>query len=145
MGLFARVFGGSGGPPPENPKIPEALSGKGAYSLPVVGESHYQDALNQVCGGRTEDGHDREVTATLVLDDGNEYDELAVRVDVRGRTIGYLSRDKARTYRDRLRELRVTLPAADCPARIRGGWSREGGDDGHYGVRLDLRLSRKRR
>lgn len=40
------------------------------------------------------------VEAQLVLDDDNPYDPKAVRIDIRGETVGHLSRELARDYRD---------------------------------------------
>jgi len=66
------------------------LDGGGRFNLEIVGESHYQDALERVCGGRTGQSQDLIVSAVLVLDDNNRYDPNAVRVEIRGLTVGYL-------------------------------------------------------
>lgn len=133
-------------PPPTAPPVPEALRGGGAFALAVVGESQYQEALDDICGGRTEDGHRRETRAVLVLENGNRYDPLAVRVDIDGEPVGYLTRDKARKYRSRLAALGVPAVPFSCPAQIRGGFLRDGPDGvGYYGVWLDLHLGKRRK
>ena len=109
--------------------------GSGSYRVQVVGESNYQRALERICGGRTEDGAEKYITAALVLEDANPYDKNAVRVDIDGSTVGYLSRDAAKAYRNRFRS---SGGRAECPALIRGGWDRGGKDRGHFGVLLDL-------
>jgi hypothetical protein len=110
----------------------------GHYGVEVVGESNYQGALEAICGGRSPDGVEKYVKANLVLEDSNPYDENAVRVDIDGSTVGYLSRHAARTYRERLKANDVTSKSAQCSAVIRGGWDRGRNDKGHFGVRLDL-------
>lgn len=115
------------------------LRGDGSYSVAVVGESHYQDALEAVCGGRTEDGADLEIEATLALEDKNRFDPNAVRVDINGAQVGYLDRYAAKSFRDMCGD--GTLPAVAafrCRAHITGGWDRGDGDRGHFGVRLDV-------
>lgn len=114
------------------------LNGPGSYLFDIVGESKYQGALEQICGGRTEDGAEKYVRACLNLEDANPFDDQAVRVDIDGRTVGYLSRTSARHYRKRLTELGHLRIVCECDAIIVGGWDRGDGDKGHFGVRLDL-------
>ncbi len=114
------------------------VNGPGLFALQIVGESHYQDALEEICGPRTEDGEDRIVDAQLIPENDNPHDPLAVRIDIDGRTVGYLSRAHAREYRQHLEEAGLAGTAAFCQARIRGGWDRGPDDQGFYGVFLDL-------
>ena len=72
------------------------------------------------------------------LKDENPHDSMAVRVDINGTTVGYLSRDHARTYRRGLSKAGYGTANAYCEALIRGGWDRGEGDRGFYGVYLDL-------
>ena len=116
------------------------LPGDNSFRLAIVGESHYQEALEVICGGRTEDGVDQVVSARLVAEDSNPYDPQAVHVEVGGKHVGYLSRQDARAYRDYMGRNGIGSSAGWCPARIRGGWERGGGDFGHFGVQLDLLL-----
>jgi hypothetical protein len=138
MGFLRRLFGG--GAKPTLPQLGDRLllEGPDAFALPIVGESHYQDALEQICGPRTDEGEDRHVEAQLVLEDENPHDSMAVRVDINGTTVGYLSRDHARTYRRGLSKAGYGTANAYCQALIRGGWDRGEGDRGFYGVYLDL-------
>ena len=119
------------------------IEGDDSFSLAVVGESSYQAALERICGRRTRDGHDVVTLASLTLEDDNPHDSMAVRVAIQGQTVGYLTRDKARAYRDRLAARGHLQPAATCRARIRGGWYRGADDVGSYGVQLDVNLSRR--
>lgn len=141
MGFFGRLFGfGQPGPgsPPQGVRV--HLRGSGAFALPIVGESHYQEALEAICGPRSVEGKDRRVVAHLVLEDDNPHDSMAVRVDIQGLTVGYLNREHARQYRNRLRKAGSHSADAYCDARIRGGWDRGEGRRGYYGVYLDLLL-----
>lgn len=114
------------------------ISGPKTYEVEVVGESHYQRALEKICGGRSEEGTEMYVEATLVLEDSNHYDNKAVRIDIQGMPVGYLPRQSAREYRKRLKEAGHTQLTGICGAAIRGGWDRGGGDRGYFGVWLDL-------
>jgi hypothetical protein len=64
----------------------------------------------------------------------NPADPMAVRIEVQGHTVGYLSRYQAVQFRKR------SQTAVDCGAKIVGGWDRGRGDTGHFGVELDLTL-----
>jgi hypothetical protein len=143
MGFLDRLFGHSA--PSEGGHVPRGhrvvLDGPGTFSLPIVGESHYQEAIESICGPRTDEGEDRLVEAYLVLDDGNSYDSQAVRVDIAGMTVGYLSRENARQYRAELAKTGYRNTNAYCRARIRGGWDRGERGRGHYGIYLDLHIS----
>ena len=140
MGLFSWLFGRStktttmSGSDDE----PVVFKGPGSYGLDIVGESHYQGALEAICGGRTTDGTNKIVDAFLMLDDQNPYDKQAVAIVIEGKKVGHLSRENARQYRERLRQLGVGMRPAVCKAKIVGGWDRGGGDRGHFGVKLDL-------
>lgn len=114
------------------------LPGPGEYLIQVVGESSYQDALERICGGRTEDGANEFIDAFLILEDTNPNDRNAVRVDISGMTVGYLTRDFAIQYRHRLVEAGYPRLVGSCRAHIRGGWQRGDRDRGHFGVWLDL-------
>ena len=114
------------------------LYGPGTFDIEVVGESHYQETIKAVCGGRTEDGTNLEVTACLVCENDNPHDNQAIRVVIGHQTVGYLSRENARIYRKQLEKAGYEGHTANCQARIVGGWDRGGGDMGYFGVRLDL-------
>lgn len=104
------------------------------FPLEVVGESHYQEALEEICGGRTEFGADKVRDAVLAPEDDNPYDKNAVAVRIQGKHVGYLGRSDARKYRAKIGKKQTA-----CKAEISGGWSRDDGEDqGHFGVCLDF-------
>jgi HIRAN domain len=72
----------------------------GWEDLEVVGESHYQDNLWRLVGGRRHpDQRVRvDVIAVLAAEPDNPYDANAVGVWVRGLKVGHLSREKAQRY-----------------------------------------------
>jgi hypothetical protein len=115
-----------------------AIDGPGNFEIEVVGESHYQPAPKSICGRRTRDGAQKYVQATLLLEDQNAHDSQAVRIDVEGKTVGYLPRDTARSYRKRIREAGHPRLVGHRRAVIRGVWDRGPADRGYFGIWLDL-------
>ena len=106
------------------------ICGVSGFDQEVVGESHYQVDIKAIAA-RLPEGS-RFVQATLCLEDDNEHDKNAVAVKIVGLTVGYLSRDAARSYR-KLAKKNGIQSIAKCPAMIAGG------DDGkHYGVWLGI-------
>jgi len=138
MGFWTWLLGGSPKPAPERPDFVN-LPGLGTYTLDVVGESHYQDALNEICGGKSEDGYHDIVQAFLIYEDDNAYDDQAIRVEIQGKVVGYLTRAVARNYRRQMKGAAYENLPGVCSAKIVGGWDRGDGDAGSYGVKLDLR------
>jgi HIRAN domain-containing protein len=129
--------GGHDAVPPRLPG-PSWLSAS-AYGYKVTGTSHYQDALEAICGGRTEESVEHEETAQLILETANPYDRNAVRIEIQGRHVGYLSRDDAKAFRERVAGERLPGDRFPCPTLILGGWDRDG-DQGSFGLRLALAL-----
>jgi len=106
------------------------------YPTHVVGESHYQSALEMICGGKQEYGRGTWTDEVqLIPYDDNPYDKNAVRVDIDGNTVGHLKRADAVLYRQKYGK--SVLP---CEAIIVGGWDRGDEDRGNFGVRLNFRL-----
>lgn len=139
MGLMRWLFGvGKGQVPSNQMQVAEIKNGPGTFEVDVVGESHYQTALERTCGGRTEDGHRFRVEAYLVPEDDNRYDSKAIRVCIDGETVGYLDRQTARSFRKKMAEAGVRRIVAKCNAVVVGGWDRGADDKGYFGVKLDL-------
>lgn len=115
------------------------ITGPGNYSVEAVGESNYQQQLEQICGKRTATGVDLEIAAKLILEHSNPHDSQAVAIHINNLIVGYLDRPTARSFRKSVRKAgyqsHVTF---QCSARIRGGWDRGYSDSGLYGVRIDL-------
>lgn len=134
MGLFSWIFGKRA----LTPAVIANLPGPGTYSLDVVGESYYQVALESICGGRSNSYEERIVEAILIHEDDNPYDNQAISINIHGKKVGHLSRSDARKYRKEMERAGYPGITATCSAMIVGGWDRGGGDQGHFGVKLDL-------
>jgi hypothetical protein len=79
-----------------------------------------------------------ETVAHLVPEPGNSADPAAIAVTIGGRTVGYLSRPDAAHHRQAIATAIDCGGEASCMAVIVGGWEREHGDVGLFGVRLHL-------
>jgi len=110
----------------------------GGETLEVVGESHHQDELSELVGGRTNDPVRQETIALLIPNPDNPYDANAIEVRIDGLIIGHLSREDAATYRPGLIELmrRTDPPLIALNGMIVGG-GRRGDRIGYLGVFLD--------
>lgn len=108
------------------------LSGDRRYSLAVVGESHYQDALIAIAGPYSEEGRSMRCYAVLDPEEDNPHDPNAVRVEIGGDTVGYIARDDAPFVR------MLLIGRSDrcyVDAMVRGGRTGQ-----QFGVWLDLPL-----
>ncbi len=126
---------------PSSPSVVGNLPGPGTYEFDIVGESHYQDALEEICGEKSEESAEHHTEAILYLENDNPHDKQAVRVDIEGHIVGYLSRTDARAYRKQLKQLGHESLICTCNAVIVGGWKRSKSDEGNFGVKLDLPVS----
>ncbi len=111
------------------------IIGDGKYGFPVVGESHHDAALEQLAGGRTEEGVHVTCAALLLPQPDNPYDPDAVAVYIRSQEVGFLARNVAPEFLQALRA--GDYDRAACEAVIVGGWDRGAGDRGYFGVRLN--------
>jgi hypothetical protein len=108
------------------------------YTFEVVGESHRQDALDAICGGKCEEGHNLKVTVQLCLVDGNPHDPNAVGVFLDRQLVAYIPRHLAAEMRANLLHTSPEGRPVTCDAKVVGGWDRGDGDEGHYGLKLSL-------
>jgi hypothetical protein len=126
MGLLGWLFGRK-----DNRKVVRLEAGDCDFD--IVGESFYQEDLERICGGKTEDGVEFECEAALVPEAGNPHDKNAVRIEINFKKVGHLSREHAAEYR---KILGTTVSI--CDSMIVGGWNRGKKDQGHFGVKLDI-------
>jgi hypothetical protein len=124
-------------PPPPAPQSFEAALYEGHETLDVVGESHYEDNLWRIVGGRSEERVKHPVHVVLLPESDNPYDPNAISVWVGGLRVGYLPRELAAAYRPGLLalQLREGKPIA-LRALIIGGGIRDDGP-GRLGVFVD--------
>ena len=126
----------------ENPETLFAWPALNEFEFEVVGESYYQSALASLASEHPDSDSFSEaakpLTAYLIPDDFNQYDDKAVRVEINGLHIGYLSREDARSFRRRLGAKKLTGQTTICGALITGGHVVDG-KKMHYGAILDLK------
>lgn len=115
-----------------NPDTFGQIEGPGEFEFDIVGESFYQDALDQICGGKLPEGHDHECVAYLVPEPDNPHDANAVAVYIDNLKVGHVPSYATPRMAAALAGRTVTVDAM-----IIGGWTSDSGD-GHYGVKLDL-------
>lgn len=114
------------------------ITGPGAFAVDVVGVSRRQDTLAGIVERHGRNGRTVTIDALLIPEDANPHDANAIRVEIDGALIGYLSRDNARRYRADLGAAGSAGATVRCKARIVGGFETSGGERAHFGVRLDL-------
>lgn len=155
MGLFSRLFGSAkvtepAVPPPPvaptptpapkpagpAPSLGNVVWKRASFPFEAVGESNYRAAFVSICGKRTADGHDAEFDALLEPEPTNRFDKNAIKVMIKGQTVGYLPRDQAVRVGEQMRE--AGFSALRCKARIQGGWYEDADDQGDFGVRLAM-------
>ena len=92
----------------------------------VVGEHFYQAALGRICRGRAVPSagdagcweNSLPVSARLVAEQDNPHDRTAVRVEVRGMTVGHLPREDAAVLHGYLAAAHGRGQHAQCEGRI---------------------------
>jgi hypothetical protein len=110
----------------------------GGGRVDPVGEASYQAALEQIAGGKHHESAALDVTAVLIPEPDNPYDPNAVCVRVDNECVAYLCRADAITYQPDLLDLWRREVYCWCRATIIGGWLRDDGDEGNFGIWLDL-------
>lgn len=114
------------------------IAGPGTFAVDVVGVSRRQDVLAAIVDRHGRSGRTMTLDALLVLENTNPHDANAVRVEIDGALIGYLSRDNAVRYRADLAAANTPGATVQCKARIVGGFETASGERASFGVRLDL-------
>lgn len=115
------------------------LQGDGTFSLSVVAAARYQQELAAIYQDQAADDEDPIVLALLIPGDTNPYIPYAVRVQIRNRTVGSLSRRNARALRARLVRHAIRCQRLRCRAKVSHAWEYTGGD-GQWHVQLDVCL-----
>lgn len=126
-------------PPQDGPTYHWAPHKDYDHDFEVVGESNYQAALAKLAGDHGKQSPDLKTTAKLIPENDNPHDSSAVRVEIGGQTVGYLSRDDARGFRRRLGSKKLSGQITTCGAMIMGGFIGSNGKRASYGVVLDMK------
>lgn len=106
------------------------LPRSGAYNLEISNTLDHQKALWDLGGGKKFDGVHVKTSAQLIVDNTKTN---AVRVDIKGQTVGYLSPSQAKQFCKSMKQ------GGTCPALIVGGWQRDR-EQGDFVVKLDLEI-----
>lgn len=115
------------------------LTIRGGGVQKVSGESYRQHKIRRLAGAKTSNGPERtEFAANLQLEPNNEYDKNAVAVYLGSQHVGYIPKGDTAQWHKIISQLDSRGLAATCRATVTGGWKRRGGDEGHYGVTLDV-------
>jgi hypothetical protein len=120
--------------------MPRGL-GDGTFSLEVVGGESCQPELEALTDNPLLEEETRIVLALLIPEDTNPYDRAAVRVQIVGRTVGYLSRADARALRASLGSEVQGTTRFRCRAKLQRLRFHMGGEV--WTVRLDVCLSQE--
>ena len=101
-----------------------------SYSYNIVGEQSYQNNLKKIAGPKEEESKFFECYAKVSSEPYNQYDKNAVKVEINGLLVGYLSKGEAAKLAGKV--INKTVPAV-----IDGGWKDEQ-STGSYGVKLAI-------
>ena len=110
------------------------------FDFELVGAEYYQAEHQHIADnhrGKQLDG--LPLTAMLIPEDGNRLDDTAVRVDVDGLTVGYLSLVDSKGYHRRMAELKQKIRPTACDALLVASPSQANGTDTQYSVKLDVK------
>lgn len=100
------------------------------YLVDIVGEQSYQANLRKIAGPKQEKSKYVKVMARVVSEPFNAYDKNAVKIEINGLTVGYLSRNDAKLLAGKV--INKTVPVL-----INGGWL-DNDSEGSYGVKLGI-------
>ncbi|WP_296277714.1 hypothetical protein [uncultured Acinetobacter sp.] len=101
-----------------------------SYAYNIVGEQSYQNNLKKIAGPKEEESKFFECYAKVSSEPFNQYDKNAVKVEINGLLVGYLSKSEAA-------KLSSKVVSKTVPAVIDGGWKDEE-STGSYGVKLAI-------
>ena len=140
MSLFTNLFSLKVPTKPSGKKEVVVLMGVAKFETEIRVEEHHQAALEAICAPRKPRGVNRFETALLFFEEKKSDEQHLVRVEIRGKPVGYLKAEDCQAYRRNL--LTRGKPGANgqCQAVIRGGWLSSDGRKGDYEVWLDLML-----
>lgn len=101
-----------------------------SYAYNIVGEQSYQNNLKKIAGPKEEESKFFECYAKVSSEPFNQYDKNAVKVEINGLLVGYLSKSEAAKLSSKV--VNKTVPSV-----IDGGWKDEE-STGSYGVKLAI-------
>jgi hypothetical protein len=129
---------GSSPSPSATATVSHRWENDGYREVEVVGELNYQPHLTRLVRAPTDAGVDVDCTALLVPEPSNPYDSNAIRIDIDGGTVGYLSKANAVSFHERLARVGQSGKTTSCPAKIFSG-KKTDGTRTPYGVWLEMK------
>lgn len=102
------------------------------YQYEIVGEQSFQKNLEKIAGKKSEISKSLEMMARVVSEPTNKFDKNAIKVEINGLTVGYISKNEAATVSKQAKNIDRRVPAI-----IVGGWS-DKESEGSFGVKLCL-------
>ena len=108
--------------------------GSRGFGTEVVGESRYQDALEDAAGGRTGNDVREEVDVVAEPEPENRADPEAVVIKVDGETVGYLPRGNTAAFHSKY------SGPVECRGLIVGGGKTDSGREKSFGIWINLEL-----
>lgn len=111
----------------------------GTFEFDVVGEGNYQNSIASIVDDYDEGTSVEIFKAILIPENQNKFDSMAVRVEINNKTVGYMSKDDARSFRRRLSSKKIGIKITSCNAEFIGGFIKPDGTRANYGVRLDIK------
>jgi uncharacterized Zn finger protein (UPF0148 family) len=108
----------------------------GDKQVDVVEESHYQEVLERLAGGRSRSGAMKPVIALLTREPDHPHDRNAVKVTVDGETVGYIEKWDAKSIQPLMLRMQKAQQPAWVRATIVGGWE-DDVSDRTFRIRLD--------
>ena len=115
------------------PTAPELPDETDEYS--IVGTSKYQRELTRLFGPKGAHGAQEQCGAILVPEPKNPHDKNAIRCEIGGVHVGYLSREDAKAFARHFR--RKKLQSMAVAANVSGGW-KNSKSEGSYGVAIEV-------
>lgn len=101
-----------------------------SYTFDIVGEQAYQRNLKKIAGSKQEESKFHECTAQVSSEPSNPYDKNAIKVEINGLLVGYISKVEAARLAGKV--VNKTVPAV-----VNGGW-KDDDTEGNYGVKLAI-------
>jgi hypothetical protein len=126
--------------PPAKPQPQETLVlvGSFSYARQVMSSTQDQAVLEVLFGPHAPHGVRRQATAWLIPEEENPHDKNAVRVEIRGKKVGYLHSRDAGLFRRQRAAREMPNAIGQCQAVVTGGWVSRDGRKGPFEVWLDL-------
>ena len=119
------------------------IKGKGNYDFEVLHEEEHLKNIQLVCNDFVKPGQFKDEIA-IITSEGNHYlYDNTIRVDIAGKTVGYLNQDDTKLFTKRLNKNDKHNYIMSCNARIFINKNKGMFKKATYAIRLDLPITKK--